>query len=433
MAHELLHQVHLVDPSCQCDRISDVLLSDGQIEAIADVITDIPADTERRDCSGLVLGPGLVDLYSHSGTPGFEARDTLQSLGCAAAAGGFTRLTLLPNTQPPLDTPDALARLQAQVPQDIPVQFQAWGAITQNLDGQHLVELSELQAAGVAGFSDGLPLTHPVLVRRLLEYLAPLQIPIALWPLQPALANQGVIREGVQALRLGLPENPTASETTALAGLLEIVAMVPTPIHIMRVSTARSVALIAAAKAAGLPITASTTWMHLLWNSKDLASYDTSLRLDPPVGNRTDQEALIQGLQDGILDAIATDHRSYTFEEKTVAFAQAPAGAIGLELVLPILWQRFVTTKQWSALDLWRTLSQQPAQCLGQSPPTLEIDQPAEMVLFDPQKIWTADAQTLQTLGQNTPYLHQPIQGKVLATWCPPPARSVKVSASEAT
>ncbi|PZD72754.1 Dihydroorotase [Acaryochloris thomasi RCC1774] len=417
MTHELLHQVRLLDPSSQQDRISDVLISDGQLKAIEDSITNLPSDTQRRDCSGLILGPGLVDLYCHSGTPGFEARETLQSLGEAAAAGGFTRLTLLPDTQPPLDTPDALTRLQA--PPESPVQFRAWGAITQDLAGQHLVELSELQAAGVVGFSDGAPLTHPVLVRRLLEYLSPSQVPIALWPVQPALANQGVIREGIQALRLGLPENPTVSETAALAELLEIVVMVPTPVHIMRVSTARSVALIAAAKAAGLPITASATWMHLLWNSKDLASYDTGLRLDPPVGNPEDQEALIQGLQDGILDAIATDHHSYTFEEKTVSFGQAPPGAIGLELVLPMLWQRLVATGRWSALDLWRVLSQQPAQCLAQSPPTLEINQPAEMVLFDPQQNWTVDVQTLHTLGENTPLLNQSIQGKVLATWCP--------------
>ncbi len=423
MTHELLHQVRLLDPSQSCDRIADVLISDGQLTAIAESITDIPTDTERRDCSGLILGPGLVDLYCHSGTPGFEARETLQSLGGAAAAGGFTRLTLLPNTQPPLDSPDALTRLQSQIPPDLPVQFQAWGAITQKREGQHLVELSELQASGVAGFSDGRPITNPVLMRRLLEYLAPAQIPIALWPVQPALANQGVVRDGVQALRLGLPENPIISETTALATLLEIVAMIPTPVHIMRVSTARSVSLIAAAKAAGLPITASTSWMHLLWNSEDLASYDTSLRLDPPLGNPEDQEALIQGLQDGILDAIATDHRSYTFEEKTVAFGQAPAGAIGLELALPILWQTFVETNRWSALDLWRILSQQPAQCLSQASPILEMNQPAEMVLFDPQALWTADAQTLKTLGQNTPWFNQSIQGKVLATWCRPPSR----------
>ncbi|MEO0376067.1 MAG: dihydroorotase [Cyanobacteria bacterium P01_A01_bin.17] len=421
MTHELLHQVRLLDPKSQRDRISDVLISDGQLKAIEDSITDLPSNTLRRDCSGLILGPGLVDLYCHSGTPGFEARETLQSLGQAAAAGGFTRLTLLPDTQPPLDTPNAFAQLQAQVPQGIPIQFQSWGAITQNLQGQHLVELSELRTAGVTGFSDGLPLTNPVLVRRLLEYLAPLQVPIALWPVQPALANQGVIREGVQALRLGLPENPTVSETAALAELLEIVAIVPTPVHIMRVSTARSVALIAAAKAVGLPITASVTWMHLLWNSEDLASYDTGLRLDPPVGNPKDQEALIQGLQDGILDAIATDHHSYTFEEKTVSFGQAPPGAIGLELALPILWQHLVATGCWSALDLWRVLSQQPAKCLAQSPPTLEINQPAEMVLFDPQQNWTVDVQTLHTLGENTPFLNQSIQGKVLATWCPTP------------
>ncbi|MGB7416020.1 MAG: dihydroorotase [Thermosynechococcaceae cyanobacterium] len=417
MKHELLRQVRLLDPSTQCDRISDILISAGQIAAIADSITDIPDETEQHDCSGLILGTGLVDLYCHSGAPGFEARETLESLGQAASAGGFTRLTLLPDTQPPLDTPDALKRLQAQP--DHGVNMQAWGAITHNMEGQHLVELSELRDTGVVGFSEGFPLTNLVLIRRLLEYLAPLKMPIALWPVHSDLAAQGVIREGLQALRLGLPENPSASETTALAALLELVAMVPAPVHIMRVSTARSVQLITAAKAAGLPITASTTWMHLLWNSDDLSTYNTSLRLDPPVGNPDDQAALIQGLEDGVLDAIATDHQSYTYEEKTVAFGQAPPGAIGLELVLPILWQKFVATERWSPLDLWGKLSQHPAQCLHQQPPTLTVGQPAEMTLFDPQTTWQANASTLQTLGHNTPWLNQAILGKVVRTWCP--------------
>ncbi len=416
MKHELLHQVRLLDPSQELDRLADILISEGKIAAIADSLTDVPEETERRNCSGLVLGPGLVDLYCHSGTPGFEARETLKSISLAAAAGGFTRLTLLPDTQPPLDTPDILNRLQA--PEDIPVQIQAWGAITQNLEGKHLVELTELQEAGVIGFSEGLPLTNLVLVQRLLEYLAPRNIPIALWPVQPALTGQGVVREGIQALRLGLPENPTAAETTALATILELVAMVPTPVHIMRVSTARSVQLIRDAKAAGLPVTASTTWMHLLWTSDDLGTYDSSLRLEPPVGNPEDQKALIQGLEDGVLDAIATDHQSYTYEEKTVAFGQAPAGAIGLELMLPILWQTFVATGRWNALDLWGKLSLQPAHCLHQLPPTLSIGHPAEMTLFDPQVNWQVDSNTLQTLGQNTPWFNQSIQGKVLQTWC---------------
>jgi dihydroorotase len=433
LKHELLRQVRLVDPVKQCDRITDILISGGQIAAIADSIVDLPDKTEQHDCSGLILGPGLVDLYCHSGAPGFEARETLESLEHAASAGGFTRLTLLPDTQPPLDTPDALKRLQAQPSNE--VQIQAWGAITQGLEGQHLVELSELQEAGVVGFSEGFALTNLVLLRRLLEYLAPINIPIALWPVQADLAAQGVIREGLQALRFGLPENPTVAETTALAALLELVAMVPAPVHIMRVSTARSVQLIAAAKAAGLPITASTTWMHLLWNSEDLSTYETSLRLDPPVGNPADQAALIQGLEEGVLDAIATDHQSYTYEEKTVAFGQAPAGAIGLELILPILWQKFVTTQRWHPLKLWQRLSQHPAQCLHQLPPTLTVGQPAEMVLFDPQAPWQVEAQTLKTLGQNTPWLHQTIQGKVIKTWCPThiPNGSAKVSVTIAT
>ena len=417
MTHELLQQVQLLDPQTQVDQVVDVLMREGTVVAIAPQLTDIPAQTQRRPGQGLVLGPGLVDLYSYSGEPGFEARETLQSLAQSAISGGFTRLSILPDTHPVLDSPDGILRLQAQAPRDLPIQIQTWGAITQNLAAQQLVDLSELIAVGVVGFSEGHPLTDWVLVRRLLEYLGPLNIPIALWPCHRALAGRGVVREGPEALQSGLPECPTMAETTALATLLEMVAVVKTPIHVMRVSTARSVALLAAAKDQGLPVTASTTWMHLLWNSQSIHSYDPNLRLDPPLGNPADQQALITGLETGVLDAIAIDHRAYTYEEKTRAFSESLPGVIGLQLALPLLWQTFVVTQRWSPLQLWTKLSHQPAQCLHQAVPTIAVGHPAEMTLFDPQATWTADATTLQSLGSNTPYLGQTVTGRVVQTW----------------
>jgi len=416
MRRELLRQVRLIDPVTWTDRVGDVLIEDGIIQAVADAIPEPPEATQVWEGAGYVLGPGLVDLYSHSGEPGFEARETLASLVNAAVAGGFTRLHLLPDTQPALDHPGGLELLRSRLPA-APLQLRAWGALTRNLQGQQITELADLAAEDVAGFTDGRPLPNLGLVRRLLEYLRPWQRPVALWPCDPHLQGVGVIREGKTALKLGLPETPVSAETAALAAILEVVATTGTPVHLIRISTARSVALLRAAKAEGLPITASTPWMHLLLNETALASYDPNLRLDPPLGSSTDQQALMEAVQAGVIDAIAIDHTPYTYEEKTVAFAEAPPGMIGFELALPLLWQACVAAGPWSALDLWTALSYRPAQCLQQQPARLEPGQPAELVLFDPQAPWTVTPQTLKTGAHNTPWLGQEVVGRVVRTW----------------
>ncbi|MFN6558631.1 MAG: dihydroorotase [Nostoc sp. ChiSLP01] len=455
---ELLQQVRVIDPVSETDEIFDVLIADGYIQAVASRISDISSDTQIRDCRGLVLGSGLVDLYSHSGEPGFEERETLVSLLQAAVAGGFTRVSLLPDTSPAIDNPalvvqlqqrgghgdterslsggfrrselrgtrgrkDVINNLSASPRLSFPASYSLpllhiWGAITLDVAGKQMTELADLASAGVVGFTDGKPLENLALVQRVLEYLQPLEKPVAFWPCDRQLAANGVIREGAQALRLGLPPVPASAETSAIAALIELVAAIGTPVHIMRVSTARSVELIARAKAAGLPITASTTWMHLLLDTKAIKSYNSSLHLDPPLGNASDVAALRGGVKGGIIDAIAIDHAPYTYEEKVQAFAEAPAGAIGFELALPLLWQYLVETGEFTALELWRALSSNPAKCLGQKINAIAPNQSAELTLFDPQQPWKVERKNLHTLSQNTPWLGQQLQGRVVQTWC---------------
>lgn len=427
MSKELLQKVRVVDPVSGTDQVADVLVVDGTLEAIAPEISTLPKETQVRNCQGLILGPGLVDLYSHSGEPGFEERETISSLMQAAAAGGFTRVVLLPETKPPVDTPAGLSFLQRQTlaicqkwPNAhccAPPQLYFWGALTLGVQGKQMTELAELAASQVVGFSDGQPLSDLGLLRRLLEYIQPLEKPISLWPCDRQLASSGVMREGTESIRFGLSGQPAIAETTALAGLLEIVAVTHTPVHLMRISTRRSVELIQAAKAQGVPIQASTTWMHLLLDSRDIGRYDPNLRLEPPLGNPDDRQALVEAVQLGIIDAIAIDHSPYTYEEKTVAFAEAPPGAIGLELALPLLWQQLVSTGQWSALQLWRALSTQPAECLQQKPAAIAAGQIAEMTLFDPNQEWDLTPANLYTGAFNTPWAGKPIKGRVRQTW----------------
>jgi dihydroorotase len=429
---ELLQKVRVIDPVSKIDELFDVLIADGYIKEVASHIVDIHSDTQIRDCQGFVLGPGLVDLYSHSGEPGFEERETLLSFLQAAAAGGFTRVSILPDTSPAIDNPALVAQFQQKrsvearkkkkinlSPPASPLPLlHIWGAITLDVAGKQMTELADLASAGVIGFSDGKPFENLALVRRVLEYLQPLGKPVAFWASDRQLTANGVIREGPDALRFGLPPIPAIAETTALAAILELVAAIGTPVHIMRVSTSRSVELIASAKAAGLPITASTTWMHLLLDTKAVKSYNTSLHLDPPLGNPSDVAALRAGVRAGVIDAIAIDHTPYSYEEKVQAFAEAPPGAIGLELALPLLWQYLVETEEFTALELWRALSTSPAECLGQEVSAIVPHQPAELTLFDPQQIWKVERKSLYTLSQNTPWLGQQLKGHVIQTWC---------------
>jgi dihydroorotase len=455
MTSELLQQVRVINPVSGTDQIADVLIDDGYIKSVRNHISDVPDNTRVRDCQGLILGPGLVDLYSHSGEPGFEERETLLSLLQAAAAGGFTRISILPDTSPVIDNPAVVAQLQkrggelevmremkSKLWEGFPEQatgvemkemqnsplsssssltiplLNVWGAVSLDVAGKQMTELVDLAAVGVVGFTDSQPWENFGLVRRVLEYIQPLRKPVAFWCCDRQLMGNGVIREGPDAIRFGLPFIPSSAESSAIAALLELVTATSTPVHIMRVSTARSVELIASAKARGLPITVSTTWMHLLLDMQALKSYNPSLRLEPPLGTANDVAALRQAVRTGVIDAIAIDHRPYTYEEKTVAFAEAPPGAIGYELALPLLWQHLVETGEFTPLELWKALSTRPAECLQQRKSVIASEQKAELTLFDPQQNWKVEKQNLHTLSSNTFWLGQQLTGRVVQTWC---------------
>lgn len=420
---ELLQQVRVIDPFQQLDRWADLLIIDGKIKLIDDRITDYPTETSVIKPSGFILGTGLVDLYSHSGEPGNETRETLLQLAQAGAMGGFTQIGILPDTIPAIDNAEVITgiklksdRSNRQGNQQLALpRLNFWGA-AYNQTQQKMNALAELQPE-IIGFTSKHNLSNLHVLKQILEYLQPEQKPIAIALQQNELAGNGVVREGQVAIRYGLPGNPGFSEAAMIAAVLEIVTEIPTPIHIMRVSTQRGVELIAEAKARGVKVTASTTWMHLLWDSNAVGSYSPNLRLEPPLGNESDRLALIEGVRQGMIEAIAIDHQAYTYEEKTVAFALAPPGVVGLELALPLLWQRFVERGEWSPIELWQALSSRPRQCLQQQPKAIAIGEGADLVLFDPQSKWIANQDRLKSPGANTPWYHQEITGKVIKIW----------------
>ncbi len=416
---EFLQQVRILDPSSNHDRIGDVLLDRGIIKAIGPTLP-IPDSALVLEGQGCVLGPGLTDLYSRSGEPGHEERETLESLLRSAIAGGFTTLNLLPNTTPALDNPGQLAwmRHHANTLAAIGPKLQFWGALTANTSGQQLCEFGELESH-VIGFSDGKPAPAALMLRRILDYLQPpLGKPIMLWPCDADLTGKGTIRDGVNALKFGLPGVPSSAETVPIAMILELLRETPTPVHLMRISTARAVELIAAAKSEGLPITASVTWQHLLYDTNNLQTYDPNLRLLAPLGNPADRIALVQAVKSGIIDAIAIDHSGYTYEEKTVAFGETIPGAIGFEFALAELWNGLVKPETLTALELWRSLSQHPMSCLKQTLQSIQPGSVESLILFDPNEHWSVTEQTLNSRSHNTHLLNQISQGRVIKAWC---------------
>jgi dihydroorotase len=417
---QFFQQIRILDPVSGIDQVGDVLLDQGMIIEISDhevaqsdtIISD-HGQVDVIDGTGLILAPGLVDLYSSSGEPGYEERETVKSLTQASQVGGFTRVAILPNTNPVIDNPSIVSWIKAKT-SNSKTKFYIWGGLTQNLEGVTIAELAELAEAGVIGFTDNRPHGNLQLLRKLLEYSQPFNLPVALVPTNIQLRGNGVIRESHTSIRLGLVGNPEIAETVAIASILEIVSLTKTPVHLMRISTARGVQLIKQAKENNLPVTASVNWHHLLLNTEIVASYNPNLRLEPPLGTEIDRLALIQAVKDNIIDAIAVDHSPYTYEEKTVAFAQAPAGAIGLELALPLLWQNLVITGELSPLELWSSLSVNPLQCLNKEPIKLQVGQPAELILFSPQQSWQVTPFQLKSLSSNTYWLDKQLKGKIL-------------------
>ena len=404
----LFKQVCILDADSSAkivETFADVFIDgDRQIHTNFDQ-SQIPQAINIDERSGVVLGTGMVDLYSKSSEPGHESRETISELVQAAKNGGFTTIGVLPNTQPAIDDIAALEfwRNVQQKHGDI---LQPWGAITKGLEGKQLTDIAEL-AESVIGFTDSKPIANLLLVRRAMEYIKPLGKPIALFPQNPDLAGSGVIREGKWSLQYGMTGYPAAAETAALAALIELVRLTKAPTHFMRLSTDQSVELIAQAKNDGLPVTASTTWLHLCHCDRDLETYDPNLRLMPPLGSERDRLALIAGIKSGTIDSIAIDHTPCAYEEKVVPFEVAPVGAIGLGFALPVLWQNLVITGLLTASELWQALSVNPAKILGLTPPK-------RSTLFDPSLEWLAKDSAISSQSRNSNYIGRSLIGKIL-------------------
>ncbi len=410
-----IRNARVVDPASGRDETTDLFLADGRIAAVGAAPDGFRPD-RSLEAKGLVACPGLVDLSARLREPGFEYRATLESEMRAAVAGGVTSLACPPDTDPPLDEPGLVEMLKRKAGALRQARVYPLGALTLGLKGAKIAEMCELAEAGCVGFFQAdAPLTDLNVLLQAMRYAATFGHAVWLRPQDPHLAHGGVAHEGEVATRLGLPPVPEVAETVALHAILELAASTGARVHLARLSTARGVALVAAAKARGVAVTCDVGVHHLHLCDRDAADFDANANLVPPLRDPSDRDALRRGLADGTIDAVCSDHTPIDEDAKQVPFGEAEPGATGLELLLPLVLK-------WGAelrLPLAATLSavtSRPAAILGIDGGRLEAGAPADLCLFDPTRPWIVTPEALASQGNNTPFLGLELAGRAATT-----------------
>ncbi len=395
-------------------RPADVIVAGGIVTAVgADL--EAPAGATALDATGCVVAPGLVDLHTHLREPGREEAETVETGARAAALGGYTAVVAMPNTEPAVDSAAVVAQVQ-DLGRRAAVEVAVAGAITVGRRGERLTPMAEMAALGVHLFTDdGAGVQDAGLMRRALEYASGLGVVLAQHCEDNALAAGGQVHEGAWASRLGIPGQPAEAEELMVARDIALCRLTGAPVHFLHLSTAGSVALVRAAKAAGLPVTAEAAPHHFTLTDESVASYDPVFKVNPPLRGATDVEAVRAGLADGTLDAIATDHAPHPPEAKELPFDQAPPGMLGLETALALaLSELALPVEAVLALLSWR-----PARIAGlgatQGGP-VAAGRPANLCVIDPEARWVVDPARMASRSRNTPYAGRELTGRVRHT-----------------
>lgn len=398
----------------------DVLVEGGQITQIGTDLS-VPDECEIIDAPGQVLLPGFVDLHTHLREPGREYAEDIETGSAAAALGGYTAVFAMANTDPVADSPVVTDHVWARGQQIGLVDVHPVGAVTVGLGGTQLTEMG-MMAAGTAGvrmFSDdGVCVDHPLVMRRALEYATGLGVLIAQHAEEPRLTVGSVAHEGPNAARLGLAGWPRVAEESIVARDVLLARDAGARLHICHASTAGTVELLKWAKAQGISVTAEVTPHHLMLDDSRLADYDGMNRVNPPLREASDTEALRQALADGVIDCVATDHAPHADHEKTCEFASARPGMLGLQTALSVVVATMVQTGLLSWRDVARVMSERPAQIVGlpdQGRP-LEVGEPANLTVIDPDTTWVVTGAQLASRSDNTPYEEMILPATVTAT-----------------
>jgi dihydroorotase len=423
-ARTLFRGARLLDPATGLDEIGDVLVADGVIAArgaMAPLGRGFGADGGAHDftivdCAGLCLAPGLVDMRVQLREPGAEHQETMATGGQAAAAGGVTTMVALPNTEPVIDEV-ALVESVARRSRDVGLaNIRAYAAATKGAAGRDLTEMGLLAEAGAVGFTDGtVAIASANVMRRALSYARTFDLLVLQHPEEPSLAAGGTINEGEIATRLGLAGITTMAETIMVERDLRLVELTGARYHAAHISTEGAVAAIRRAKARGLPVTCDTAPHYFALNETAVGDYRTFAKVSPPLRGESDRRAIVAGLADGTIDAIASDHAPQDQDSKRLPFASAASGIVGLETLLPLALELY-HNGQVPLLRVLGALAQRPAEILRLPAGTLNVGAPADFVLFDLDRPWRIDVDAFRSKCKNAPYDKRPVQGRVRRT-----------------
>lgn len=408
----------VIDPSQDLDVTADLLIRDGFVAGIGEGI-EAPSDAEELDASGLVVCPGLIDIHVHLREPGQEYKETVRTGTMAAAAGGFTAVACMANTSPVNDNASVTELILGQARRAGFARVYPVGTVSKGMAGEELAEVGEMVAAGAVAISDdGLPVAHPELLRRAFLYAEHFGIPVLQHAEDLKLTGDGVMHEGEWSTRLGLPGIPAAAEDTLIARDLMLAEDTGGRYHLQHMSTARSVELVREARARGVRVTCEVSPHHLFLTDRGVADsgFSTDFKMKPPLRAERDRQALVDGLLDGTIDCIASDHAPHHPDEKDVEFSTAPFGILGLETTLSLCLDRLVHAGLLELPRLVELLSTMPARVLGVPGGTLAESAPADVTLFDPDAEATVDRTRFRSKSRNTPFHGWALRGKAVGT-----------------
>ena len=414
----LIRGGRVIDPSQGIDAVGDLFISDGKIAWLSvQRVGYLPENHKVIEARGMVVCSGFIDLHCHLRQPGFEEKETIATGTRAAAKGGFTTVCCMPNTKPPIDKAEVVEYVKSVAAKEGAVRVLAVGCITEGREGGRLAEFGELSASGAVAFSDdGNPVMDSAIMRSALEYSQESGFPIIDHCEDLVFSQDGVMNEGLVATKLRLKGIPACAEESMVARDIRLARIVGGRLHIAHVSSAGSVELIRSAKEEGISITAEVTPHHLTLTEETVAGYNTNAKVNPPLRTAEDVEALISGLKDGVLDAIATDHAPHTAKDKDCDFTAAAFGISGFETALGSL----MTLVHRGKLDLVTLISKltwEPASILRRDGiGTLKPGSVADVVIFNPDKEWVVNPEEFMSKGKNTPLAGAVLKGKVMAT-----------------
>lgn len=405
----------LIDPSQGIDETMDILIADGVVLELGHGL-DAPDGTQSIDAAGLIVTPGLIDMHVHLRDPGLEYKEDIATGSRAAAAGGFTSVACMPNTQPVIDNKAVTSYILNKARNEAVVNVFPVGAITKGSKGESLAEMGELKEAGcVAVSDDGKPVASAELMRRALEYAKGVGIMVISHSEELSLVGEGVMNEGFISTELGLKGIPWAAEDVAVAREVYLAEFVGAPVHIAHISTAGSARIIRNAKARGVKVTCETAPHYFTLTDEAVLGYNTNAKMNPPLRSAADVAAMKAGLADGTIDAIATDHAPHHPDEKDVEFNVALNGIVGLETSLP-LSLKLVEEGCLDLQALVSLMSCNPAKILGLERGTLKPGAVADVTVIDPLKEWLVTAEKLESKSKNTPFLGWQMKGAAAYT-----------------